>query len=110
MPACAVDGVVPVVDPTAFVHPTAVLIGDLVTGHRATRPGCRIGPAALIGMGVTAGERANGPAVHQELAAQSMATRPGVDPLPAPQTGPRTLGISPERAVPLRDSRRAARA
>jgi hypothetical protein len=110
MPASAVDGVVPAVDPTTFAYPTAVLIGDMVAGHRATLPGCRIGPGALIGIGVTAGERANGHAVHQELAAQSLATLPGVDPLPASPTGPGTLGISPERAAPLRDSRRAARA
>ncbi len=28
----AIDGVVPVVDPTAFVHPSAVLIGDVIVG------------------------------------------------------------------------------
>ena len=39
----ALDGVVPVVDPTAFVHPTAVLIGDVIVG-----PGCYIGPAACL--------------------------------------------------------------
>lgn len=32
-----IDGVIPVVDPTAFVHPSAVLIGDVVIG-----PGERI--------------------------------------------------------------------
>ncbi len=36
----ALDGVTPVVDPTAFVHPSAVLIGDVIVG-----PGCYIGPA-----------------------------------------------------------------
>ena len=35
----AIDGVTPVVDPTAYVHPTAVLIGDVIVG-----PGCYIGP------------------------------------------------------------------
>ena len=39
----AIDGVVPVVDPTAFVHPSAVLIGDVVIG-----PGCYIGPCASL--------------------------------------------------------------
>ena len=39
----ALDGVVPVVDPTAFVHPTAVLIGDVIVGR-----GCYIGPAACL--------------------------------------------------------------
>ena len=36
-------GVVPVVDPTAFVHPSAVLIGDVVVGPR-----CYVGPCASL--------------------------------------------------------------
>lgn len=43
MPCYAIDGVVPVVDPTAFVHETAVLIGDVIIG-----PGCYIGPHASL--------------------------------------------------------------
>lgn len=39
----AVDDVVPVVDPTAFVHPSAVLIGDVRVG-----PGCYTGPSASL--------------------------------------------------------------
>jgi phenylacetic acid degradation protein len=39
----AIDGVVPVVDPTAFVHPSAVLIGDVIVG-----PGCYVGPCASL--------------------------------------------------------------
>jgi phenylacetic acid degradation protein len=39
----SIDGVVPVVDPTAFVHPSAVLIGDVIVG-----PGCYVGPAACL--------------------------------------------------------------
>ena len=39
----SLDGVVPVVDPTAFVHPSAVLIGDVIVG-----PGCYVGPAACL--------------------------------------------------------------
>jgi phenylacetic acid degradation protein len=39
----AIDGVTPVVDPSAFVHPTAVLIGDVIVG-----PGCDIGPTACL--------------------------------------------------------------
>jgi phenylacetic acid degradation protein len=39
----SIDGVVPVVDPSAFVHPSAVLIGDVIVG-----PGCYIGPAACL--------------------------------------------------------------
>ena len=43
MPAYEIDGVVPVVDPTAFVHETASLIGDVIVG-----PGCYIGPHASL--------------------------------------------------------------
>ncbi len=39
----AIDGVVPVVDPAAFVHPAAVLIGDVVVGAD-----CYIGPSACL--------------------------------------------------------------
>ena len=39
----AIDGIVPVVDPTAFVHPSAVLIGDVIVG-----PGCYVGPCAVM--------------------------------------------------------------
>jgi phenylacetic acid degradation protein len=52
-----IDGVVPVVDPSAFVHPSAVLIGDVVVGA-----GAYIGPhASLRGdMGrITVGAGAN---------------------------------------------------
>ena len=43
MPAYEFEGITPVVDPTAFVHPTAVLIGDVIIG-----PGCLIGPGASL--------------------------------------------------------------
>jgi phenylacetic acid degradation protein len=43
MPCYAIDGIVPVVDPTAFVHPSAVLIGDVIVGAR-----CYVGPCASI--------------------------------------------------------------
>ncbi|MDR0476355.1 MAG: transferase hexapeptide repeat family protein [Desulfobulbaceae bacterium] len=39
----ALDGVTPVVDPRAFVHPSAVLIGDVIVG-----PGCYVGPNACL--------------------------------------------------------------
>lgn len=39
----AIDGIVPVVDPTAFVHPAAILIGDVIVG-----PHCYVGPAASL--------------------------------------------------------------
>lgn len=38
-----IDGFVPVVDPSAFVHPTAVLIGDAIVG-----PKCYVGPGASM--------------------------------------------------------------
>jgi phenylacetic acid degradation protein len=38
-----IDGITPVVHPTAFVHPSAVLIGDVIIGAR-----CYVGPAACL--------------------------------------------------------------
>ena len=43
MPCYSLEGVVPVVDPSAYVHPSAVLIGDVVVG-----PGCYVGPCASL--------------------------------------------------------------
>jgi len=43
MPCYEIDGVRPVVDPTAFVHPTAVLVGDVIVG-----PGCYVAPLASL--------------------------------------------------------------
>lgn len=43
MPSYAIDGVIPVVHPSAYVHPSAVLIGDVHIG-----PGCYIGPCASL--------------------------------------------------------------
>ncbi len=39
----SIDGVVPVVHPAAYVHPSAVLIGDVIVG-----PGVYIGPCASL--------------------------------------------------------------
>ena len=39
----SIDGVTPVVDSTAYVHPSAVLIGDVIVG-----PGCYVGPLASL--------------------------------------------------------------
>lgn len=39
----AIDGITPVVHPTAYVHPSAVLIGDVIVG-----PGAYIGPCACL--------------------------------------------------------------
>ncbi|WP_428506274.1 phenylacetic acid degradation protein PaaY [Roseateles sp.] len=43
MPSYSIDGVIPVVHPSAHVHPTAVLIGDVHIG-----PGCYIAPLASL--------------------------------------------------------------
>ena len=43
MTCYAIDGIVPVVDTTAHVHPSAVLIGDVIVG-----PGCYVGPCASL--------------------------------------------------------------
>jgi len=39
----AFEGVVPVIDPSAYVHPSAVLIGDVIVGA-----GCYVGPGAVL--------------------------------------------------------------
>ncbi|MCD6673623.1 MAG: transferase hexapeptide repeat family protein [Burkholderiaceae bacterium] len=39
----AFEGVVPVIDPLAYVHPSAVLIGDVIVGA-----GCYVGPGAVL--------------------------------------------------------------
>jgi phenylacetic acid degradation protein len=43
MPCYSIEGVVPVIDPSAYVHPTAVLIGDVIIG-----PDCYVGPCAVL--------------------------------------------------------------
>ncbi len=43
MPCYTYEGLTPVVHPTAFVHPTAVLIGDVIIGE-----GCLVGPNAVL--------------------------------------------------------------
>ncbi|WFF42487.1 phenylacetic acid degradation protein PaaY [Salinicola endophyticus] len=43
MPCYRLEGVTPVVHPTAYVHPIAVLIGDVIVG-----PGCYVGPGAVM--------------------------------------------------------------
>jgi phenylacetic acid degradation protein len=39
----SIDGIVPVVDASAYLHPTAVLIGDVIVGPR-----CYVGPGASL--------------------------------------------------------------
>jgi phenylacetic acid degradation protein len=41
--AYSLEGLIPVVDPSAFVHPRAVLIGDVIVG-----PGCYVAPGASL--------------------------------------------------------------
>ena len=43
MAVYSLDGLIPVVDVTAFVHPQATLIGDVIVG-----PGCYVGPGASL--------------------------------------------------------------
>ncbi|WP_114416910.1 phenylacetic acid degradation protein PaaY [Marinospirillum perlucidum] len=43
MPCYQIEGVRPVIHPTAYVHPTAVLIGDVHIGPR-----CYVGPAVSL--------------------------------------------------------------
>ena len=43
MTCYAIDGLTPVVDPSAYVHPSAVLIGDVIIG-----PCCYVGPCASL--------------------------------------------------------------
>ena len=43
MPCYTFEGVVPVVHPEAFVHPSAVLIGDVIIGAK-----CLVGPCAVL--------------------------------------------------------------
>lgn len=37
------EGITPVIDPSAYVHPRAVLLGDVIVG-----PGCYVGPGAVL--------------------------------------------------------------
>lgn len=43
MPCYSFEGTTPFIDPGAYVHPTAVLIGDVIVG-----PGCYVGPCACL--------------------------------------------------------------
>ncbi len=39
----AIDGIIPVIHPSSFIHPTAVIMGDVIIGE-----GCYIGPTACL--------------------------------------------------------------
>ncbi|MGY8907060.1 DapH/DapD/GlmU-related protein [Candidatus Njordibacter sp. Uisw_056] len=43
MPIYAIEDLIPVVHPSAYVHPTAVIIGDVIIGQN-----CYIGPNAVL--------------------------------------------------------------
>ncbi len=43
MSCYSIDGITPVIDPSAYVHPSAVLIGDVIVGA-----GCYVGPCASL--------------------------------------------------------------
>ncbi len=43
MPCYQIDGLIPVIDPNAYVHPDAVLIGDVIVSA-----GCYVGPCASL--------------------------------------------------------------
>lgn len=43
MPCYSIDGIIPVVDASSFVHPMATLIGDVIIGAS-----CYIGPSAVL--------------------------------------------------------------
>ncbi|NBF02052.1 phenylacetic acid degradation protein PaaY [Pseudomonas sp. Fl5BN2] len=43
MTCYSLDGLTPVIDPSAYVHPSAVLIGDVIIG-----PHCYVGPLASL--------------------------------------------------------------
>jgi phenylacetic acid degradation protein len=43
MPCYEIDGLTPVVHPSAYVHPSAVLVGDVIVGAR-----CYVGPLASL--------------------------------------------------------------
>lgn len=43
MPIYAIEDLIPVIDETTFVHPTAVIIGDVIIGKS-----CYIGPGAAL--------------------------------------------------------------
>lgn len=43
MPSYSIENLIPVIDPSAFVHPTAILIGDVIVG-----PHCYVGAGAVL--------------------------------------------------------------
>jgi phenylacetic acid degradation protein len=43
MPAYSIENLIPVVSPSAYVHPSAVLIGDVIVSA-----GCYVGPCAVL--------------------------------------------------------------
>ena len=69
----AIEDLIPVVDPTAYVHPTAVLIGDVIIGPR-----CYVGPAACL-----RGDFATALRLHEKLMPLHAALFAETNPAPA---------------------------
>ena len=86
MPIYALGDKVPVIDPTAFVHPEAVIIGDVTDGpvlHRAVvGPDAHVGANAVVNNDKIVPPRARAlgvPAVITENAVPDGATRAGME-------------------------------
>ncbi len=43
MTCYSIDGIIPVLDPSSFVHPASTIIGDVIIG-----PGCYVAPGAVL--------------------------------------------------------------
>jgi carbonic anhydrase/acetyltransferase-like protein (isoleucine patch superfamily) len=81
----AIEDLIPVVDPTAYVHPRAVLIGDVIVGPPRS---LMLGAPARIIRPLTDHEIAwkrNGTREYQELVVRRLASQRRVDPLRAVQ-------------------------
>src|SRR2546421_319698 len=106
----AIDGITPVVHPSAFVHASAVLIGDVIVGARAfVKAETRIPPRALAA-GIPARVlrelseeelrwKHDNMLLYQALAARGMATMREVEALTEPE--PRRKRIDVPGSIPL---------
>lgn len=95
MPVYELEGVVPVVDPSAYVHPTA---GTLAVGNPAE-----------VTRGLTEAElswKANGTLTYQDLARRYRASHRLAEPLTHAEPGRPRLSVDSGTAVPLDQHRR----
>lgn len=122
MPFYEIAGVVPVCDPTSYVHPPAVvmdgaLIGadSLVGAGSVVRAGFTAPPRSLV-LGSPArvvreldadqlAWKSNGPEVYQQLARRSLATLREVTPLVAEETGRSRVSTDASVSRPLHELR-----